>query len=162
MFLRVLGGKYPARAPGWWSLAGGLFILASVLFYAADPLLPLPIVGVSLTALVNPVDAFAVDLVTGVAVILAWMGLAAWPAYRREGVLVSWGLLFGPSFGALFARYVVFDPSGGGRLYDLVAAFLFALSIALLLGTGGYLLGSGLRWVADRTPPSDREPDAGT
>lgn len=148
--LRVLVGQIPEQSTRWGILAGGLFVLASVVFYSTYPSLQLPIVGVDLIALVIPIDAIAADYATGLAVVLAWIGLAAWPAYQRNGLLVSWALLFGPIFGALFTRYVVFDPSGGGRLFDFVAAVLVALSIVLLLGTGGYLLGSGLRWVVDQ------------
>lgn len=160
--VRVLVGQVPARTVGWWALAGGLFVLASVLFYTTDPLLPLPIVGVSLIALFIPVGALAADLATGVVAVLAWMGLAAWPAYRREGLLVSWGLLFAPGFGAMLIHYAVGDRSGGGPWFDAVVALLYASSIALLLGTGGYLLGSGLRWIADRNRPSAVKPDTGT
>lgn len=160
--LRLLVGHVPNRQARWALLAGGLFVLSGALIYANRPYTPLPVEGVVLFELFYPTGVLAADTVFGIVVILAWMGLAAWPAYRREGILVSWGLPFGPLFGAILTDFVLGDTSGGGPWLEVAFAFIAALIFALVLGTGGYLLGSGLRWIADRNRPSAVKPDAGT
>lgn len=151
--LRLLVGRVPARFSRWGLRAGGLFVLASALVYATRPYLRLPIEGVVLFDLYYPTGALAAAVLGGV-VVLAWTGLAAWPAYRRAGLLASWAITFGPLFGAILTDFLLGGTSGGGPVIDATLAFLAALSFALVLGTGGFLVGAATRRVAAGVAPS--------
>lgn len=87
---------------------------------------------------------------------IGWLGLALWPAYRGDGVLVSCGVVLVPLFGA----YLVYFPrfgQAGTPTNILTFAFVAALGIALVLGTAGFVLGTGGRgaasvWNENRAP----------
>lgn len=129
----------------WLIVAGALFVLAGGLIYATRPFLELPIEGVILFELFYPTGVLVESTLVGTLVVLGWVGLAMWPAYRGAGLLVSWAVVFGPMFGAILTDFVLGGTSGVGPLLDATFAFLAALIFTIILGTGGFLLGTGLR-----------------
>lgn len=129
----------------WGVLAGGLFVVTSSLIYVTRPFVQLPVEGVSLFELFFPTGVIVANILLGTAVILGWSGLASWPAYRNAGLLVSWGVLFGPMFGAILTTFVMGGISGSGPLVDAALAFVAALVFAVILGTVGFLLGTTVR-----------------
>lgn len=155
--LWLLVGQDPVRPVRWSLLAGGLFVIASSMMYVTQPYLPLPVEGVTLFELFYPTGVLAADTLPGAIVVLGWMGVAMWPAYRNAGLLVSWGLLFGPMFGASLTDFVLDGISGSGPFVDATFAFLAALIFALILGTGGFLIGRALRWAFDRRRPTEEQ-----
>lgn len=158
--LRVLVGDDLSRAGRWGIVAGVLFLVASGLIYATYPIFLLPVEGVTLFELFFPTGVLAASTLLGAIVVLGWMGLAMWPAYRNAGLLVSWGLLFGPMFGASLTDFVLDGISGSGPFVDATFAFLAALIFALILGTGGFVLGRGLRRLISRRRSGHGEQDA--
>lgn len=158
--LRVFVGRGPGRSGRWDMLAVGLFAIASGLIYVTRPYLPLPVENVTLFELFLVGGVFAANIPLGSIILFGWLGLAMWPAYRNAGLLVSWGLIFGPMFGAILTDYVMDGISGSGPLVDATFAFLLALILALILGTGGFVLGTGLRRLVTRRGDNRRERDA--
>lgn len=89
---------------------------------------------------------------------------AAWSGYRRNGLVVSWLLTFGPVFGwfAVLLAAVTVSPSDFGgfawlgeafvatNLAWLVKAVVVAFLFSIILGTLGYLLGVGGRHLRQR------------
>lgn len=133
-------------------LIGALFVLAGGVSYVTGPFLKLPIEGVSLFDLFYPTAVLHANTFLGSLVVLGWIGLAMWPAYRGAGLLISWGIVFGPMFGVILTGFVSGETSGVGPLLDATFAFIAALIFTLILGTGGYLFETGLRRVIG---PSD-------
>lgn len=142
--LGVLVGFHTDRSGIWGPLAIGLFLVAGGLIYGTRPFFPLPVEGVSLIEVFTVVGVFVASIPVGTTVFLGWLGLAAWPAYRNEGLLVSWGLLLGPLFGAIVVDFVTSGMTGN-PIIDATLAFLLALVLAVSIGTCGFVLGRGLR-----------------
>lgn len=157
--LRVLVGKNPMRSARWGLLAGVLFVIAGGLTYVTRPYLSLPVEGVDLVELFFPPGVLAANTLLGVLTIFAWMGLAMWPAYRNAGLFVSCGLVFGPISGALLIDFVVGGLSSSGPLVDATFALLAALILAVILGTGGFILGIGFRRIMIWRGNNRREQD---
>lgn len=149
--LRTIVGRDPGRRGRWLAVAGALFVLAGALMAATRPLLELPIEGVTLFELFYPTGVLVESTLVGTLVVLGWMGLAMLPAYRRAGLLVSWAIVFGPLLGAIMTEFVLGGSSGGGPVLDATLAFLAALIFTVVLGTGGFVLGAGLRRVVGAT-----------
>lgn len=97
-----------------------------------------------------------VEFVAGVAILFAV--LAAVHAYRNGGLLVGWALVFGPSF-AVWA--VVFSlplhPTVWGQLSSMYVPTVLSAAAAVVVGTGGFLLGVGARRLA-RASVAERSP----
>jgi hypothetical protein len=110
-------------------LLGGLLFLSSYLFWGFP--------GVSEAAY----DLFPIDVIGGGLALLVLV--AGGYASQNDGVLISWLLVFLPVLGATlhFAGVGLQTPDSGEQI-----AFILAIPLvsALLLGTGGYLLGRGI------------------
>lgn len=153
--LRALVGGESRQPVTWGFRAGGLFLGVATVVYATRPGVAI-LDGLYLSELFIPVGVFDAPLVVGAAVIVGWLGLAAWPAYRNEGLFASWLVTFGPFFGATLTDFVTSELSGSGPLVDVTLALLAALVFAGVLGTGGFALGRGLRRVVVQRPPDER------
>lgn len=160
--LGVLLGRDTDRTRLWVLVAFALFVISGAVIAVTRPFLSLPVEGVELIELFHPTGVVASDTLLGSVVLLGWLGLAMWPAYRDAGLLVSWGLLFGPMFGAISADFVLGGISGSGPLMDATLAFLAALIYSLVFGTGGFLFGSGLRRMVTWRRDGRGGPDAST
>jgi len=113
-------------------------LLAGVLFVAFYLFWRLP--GVSAAAY----DLLPVDVIGGG--IAGLLTVAALQAHYNDGIVVIWVLVFLPVLGATmnFVGVGLQSPTLWERLALIVAIPAVA---ALLIGTGGYLLGSGSRYV---------------
>lgn len=156
--LEVLVGRELGQRGRWVVVSAMLFVLGSGVIYGTRPFVELPFEGVMLFELFYPTGVLAANTWLGTLVVLGWIGLAMWPAYRGAGLLVSWGIVFGPMFGAILTGFVLGGTSGVGPLLDATFAFLAALIFVVILGTGGFLLGIALRRVVG-SPESRRPPD---
>jgi len=138
-------GDALAQARRWGGIAGALFVISGAVIAVASPSFPLLIDGLTLLEFFWPISIFATNTVVGTIITLGWVGLAMWPAYQNAGLLVSWGLLAAPMWGALVTGMVLYnDPSGGVSVGQPFWFFMF-LIIAICLGTLGFILGTGLR-----------------
>jgi hypothetical protein len=158
----VLVGRDPAEARRWWLTACGLFVIVTGSVVALGPDSPTPIRGVTLLELVLPLGTVRDNAVIGVFVILGWLGVASWPAYRRVGLLASWGIVFGPIFGAVLTAFVLDGISGSGAAMDATLAVVAALVVAVVLGSGGYLLGTVVRLLFGPDSPGRQSGDPST
>lgn len=142
--LRILLGDEPDRLVSWGGRAIALFLATALLVYVStlDGLSAAPVIsngGLSAPFLLGPVA------------IPVWLALATWPAYRGNGLLVSWLVLFGPFFGTWLTDDVLLGRlTGSGLLVDGVLVLLGSFLLAVLLGTTGYVLGIGLRQATER------------
>lgn len=152
---RLLVGHDPRQLVKWAVRAGGLFIVTAGLMYVTLSGLSLPVAGLSFDELFIPVDIPNNPILTAI-IIFGWIGLAMWPAYQNNGLLASWGLLFGPLFGATVTEFVM-DTMTGSLMMDSLLSFLAALIIAVILGTAGFLLGKSLRWAVDYGQGTDEQ-----
>lgn len=134
-----------AQARRWGGIAAALFVISGTVVAVASPSFPLLIEGLHLLEFFWPISIFATDTAFGTIVILGWVGLAMWPAYRKAGVLVSWSLLVSPMWGALLTGMVLYNEPGGGVSVGQPFWLFMCLIIAISLGTCGFLLGTGLR-----------------
>lgn len=145
--LGVFVGRELDQRGRWIVVSAVLFVLGGAMIYATRPFLELPFEGVFLSELFYPTGVLAANTLLGALVVLGWIGLAMIPAYRAAGLLVSWSIVFSPMFGAILTDNVLGGSSGAGPALDATFALLAALTFAVILGTGGFLLGAGLRRV---------------
>lgn len=154
--VRLILGHDPSQLFQWAERACVLLFVSAGFMYSTRPYIALPIEGLTLIEVFLPIGALNTAPMIGTIVIFGWMGLASWPAYRDNGLLSSWGILFGPIFGATLIDFTIDSMSGSSPIMDFSLAFLAALIIALVLGTGGYILGRGLRGAVEYGQPSDK------
>ncbi|PSP54722.1 hypothetical protein BRC82_09315 [Halobacteriales archaeon QS_1_67_19] len=150
--LRILLGDEPDQFIRWGTRAGGLFVVAGALIYVTSP-----DTSLSVRTFEFPIPAGGLNapFVFGTVTIPAWIGTAMWPAYRNEGLLASWLLLFGPFFGAMLTDEVLVGRlTGSGLLVDGVLVLLGTFVLAVALGTVGFVLGSGLRRASENRRPA--------
>lgn len=145
LILRLLVGDESSRPAAWGVRAGVLFFGTGLLIYLTRPGVPLPLDELYFREILIPLEVLDDPFAVAVVVIAGWTGLAMWPAYRKEGLLLSWLVTFGPLFGASLADFVLDGISGSGPLVDASFAFLLALVHTVLIGTCGFVLGRGLR-----------------
>lgn len=119
-------------------------VFAGVLFLASYLFWRLP--GVSEAAY----DLLVVDVVVGGFALLVLV--AAVHAYGNRGLLVSWLLVFLPVLGASL-NFVGVGLQTPATAETVALALAIPAASALLLGTGGYLLGRGIRRVARSAGP---------
>lgn len=143
--LAVIVGRDYSQRRQWLLLIGALFVLTGGMTYVVGPFLGFPIEGVTLFELFYPTAVLDANTSLGTLVVLGWIGLAAWPAYRGAGLLVSWGIVFGPMFGVILTGFVLGGTSGVGPLLDATFALLAGLIFTIILGTAGYILGGAFR-----------------
>lgn len=154
--LVLLVGDDGTRPAVWAISAGGLFLGAALVTSLTDPRqFPITLADV-VVGMVGPslleksLGLEVTSLVFDVIVVGGALGLAMWPAVRHAGLLVSWGMLFGPMYGVTVTEFVLGEISGSGPLFDATYAFVLALVGAAILGTIGFVLGRGLRWVGSQ------------
>jgi hypothetical protein len=133
-------------------VAGAVVVLAAALaasyFAAATELPPRPLalgVGSLIVGLWLVGSGLGVSLLFSLGPILALGVLAALAAYANNGALAALSLVFFPVFAYLLAAPAALPPelAGGLRLrLSLLLGLLFALGV----GSGGFLVGSWLRW----------------
>lgn len=78
-----------------------------------------------------------------IAALLALVGVAALQAYRNDGLVPSWTVVFAPTY-----AFVLYSFAGSATQPLAVTVFYaaeLAAVAALLLGTGGFLVGAGAR-----------------
>lgn len=160
--LGILVGRNEVEARRWWLVAGGLFVVAIGVIGGVGPDRQTPIEGVSVVELFLPLGALSADSLVGVLVVLVWLGVATWPAYRRAGVFASWGIVFGPVFGVVLTAFVLDGISGSGPAMDATLAFVAALVLAVVLGSVGYLLGTVVRSLRGPDERGQQSGDPGT
>lgn len=129
---QILLGRDGYRSRRWSGVVVGIFLTSLLLFAAAKEL--------AFLSVLSPLwwEGFALLLV----------GLIVLQAYLNSGLLLSWGLAFAGVFGTML-NY------GGIGLTSGSPPFVRLLGIALtggtmggfVLGTAGFLLGAGLRWL---------------
>ncbi|SHH15260.1 hypothetical protein [Halobaculum gomorrense] len=130
----------------WLAVAGGLLLGAAGVVGSVPESTPVT-ATVSVPELFYPLAPIDGDPVVGVVVVLAWTGLAAAPALRGGGLLLSWAVVFAPLFGGTGLDYLRDGISGGGPAVDLALAFIAASAFAVVLGTVGFTVGRSLRAV---------------
>jgi len=109
------------------------------------------VTGVPLVGLFVPHRAFyllggtGATAGVGAVVALAWVGVAAAVAYQERGLLVSWGIVFGPVLGAVLAYAATRGIYESGTvLLNLAIAVPAALTVGVVFGTIGFALGTAL------------------
>lgn len=153
--LRILLGDEPDQFISWGTRAGGLFVAAAALIYVTNPDASLAVRKFELVETFIPAGGLYAPFVFGTVAIPGWLAVATWPAYRGEGLLASWIILFGPFFGAWVTDDVLLGRlTGSGPLVDAVLVLLGASVLAVVLGTAGFVLGSGLRRAIERRRPA--------
>ena len=153
--LRILLGDEPDQLISWRTRTGGLFLAAAASIYVTSPDALFSIRTFELVEIFIPAGGLYAPFVFGTVAIPGWLAVATWPAYRSEGLLASWLLLFGPFFGAWVTDDVLLGRlTGSGPLVDAVLVLLGAFVLAVVLGTAGFVLGSGLRQAAEYRRPA--------
>ena len=153
--LRILLGDEPDQLVSWGTRAGGLFLAAAASICVTSPDALFSIRTFELVGGLVPASGLSAPFVFGTVAIPGWLAVATWPAYRSEGLLASWILLFGPFFGAWVTDDVLLGRlTGSGPLVDAVLVLLGAFVLAVVLGTAGFVFGSGLRQVIGRRQPA--------
>lgn len=102
-------------------------------------------------------DPFPVDVIGGGFVLLGLV--AAVYALQNQGLFISWLLVFLPVFGATlsFVGVGLQSPAPGEQI---VLILTIPLVSALLLGTGGYLLGRGIQHILQSAGQEKHEEDS--
>jgi len=137
----LLLGENHALARRWGFISVGLCLASAGLLSVVGPFASLPIDDLSLIDLFFPFFESGLVLVI---LHLGGIGLAMGPGSQDAGLLTSWGIVFGPVFGA-GAVWLPRDPHIAGLVSGIQWAFVGALVSAAVLGTIGYVLGTGLR-----------------
>lgn len=151
---RILLGNEPGQLVSWGTRASGLFLATAVLIYVTSPDASLAVRKFELVETFIPAGGLYAPFVFGTVAIPGWLAVATWPAYRSEGLLASWLLLFGPFFGAWVTDDVLLGRLTSSPLVDAVLVLLGAFILAVVLGTVGFVLGSGLRRAIERRRPA--------
>lgn len=140
--LRLLVGSNPSRVGRWLLLAGGL-TLASIGFVVLTQ--PSPFMD-----LFFPIGVINGRPVVGMVVTLAWIGLAALPAYRGQGLLVSWALVCGPIYGVMVAETQTDEFMQLPLLVDAAQSAIPAVVLTGIISVLGYTAGAVVRHRGDR------------
>lgn len=147
--LTVVFGAAPDSTARWSFVVSGLFLIAAALLLGAGPYRSVLVSLVYPVALFYPIGTITAEAILGVGIIVGWVMVALWPAYRGNGVLVSWSVLFAPMFGVLLAYSLVdsfFTTDVTGTVVDaVVSAALVAGATAVILGALGFVGGALLR-----------------
>lgn len=143
--LGILLGDDPNQLVSWGTRAVALSLATAVLIYLTSPDV------ISSVGTIVPTGGLYAPFVLGPVAIPVWLAVAMWPAYRGEGLLASWMILFGPFFGAWLTDDVFLGRlTGSGLLVDAVLVLLGAFVLAVVLGTTGFVFGTGLRRAVER------------
>jgi hypothetical protein len=151
--VRILLGADLTRVNRWKAIAGGLFVvwggLSSLVFLTSNTPGILGMVFIPTVIIYQPELMDVSGMVMGAIVFAIWIAVAAWPAYSRNGILVSWGLIFAPFFGTALAYSFAggyFTAEYTASFLTIIAfAFLIALGHAVVVGTIGFLLSLVIR-----------------
>ncbi|PSQ08328.1 hypothetical protein BRC97_00145 [Halobacteriales archaeon QS_6_71_20] len=128
----------------WVAGAGGTFVAVGVGTSLIEPGSLVIAENVSLDEFLLPVGALDASPPIAATIVGIWIAVAAVPAYRNEGVLVSWLVTFSPFLGGALSTFVTSEISGAGPLMDATLAFLTALMLGCIIGTTGFVVGRGL------------------
>ena len=138
-------GSASGQTTRWFLLSSGLFVVPAGLVYVAGPYRSLLVSIVYPVALFYPIGDVTGRAVIGVGLILGWTGVATWPAYRGNGLLVSWGVLFAPMFGTILSYSLLETFSASDLSSSVVDAVLIAtlvsVTISVILRTLGFVIG---------------------
>lgn len=139
----------PRQTARWLLLVSGLVVIPAVLVYVAEPYRLELVSVVYPVVLFYPIGDLTVRTVIGVGLIMGWIGIATWPAYRGYGVIMSWGVLFAPMFGTILT-YSLLEPFFGPDLTpsivdDVLIAALVSVPLAVILGALGFVTGVLIR-----------------
>lgn len=142
-------GSTVDRPSRWYLLVSGLFVISAGLVYVAVPYRSLLLSIVYPFMLFYPVGHITGRMILGVGLIGGWIGAAAWPAYRGNGLLISWSLLFAPMFGVTLS-YSLLGPlftndTTSSVVDDVLIAALLAVAISVILGALGFVIGVLIR-----------------
>lgn len=141
--LRVFLGDESRDPVRWGIRAGGIFLLTSFLIYITYPGFELSPNRFYFSDLFVPHFGLQDPIVASALVKVGWVALAILPAYRNEGLLISWVFSFGFFYGATLTDFVL-NQLSGSVLLDATYALLLALVFSIIIGTAGYVLGRSL------------------
>lgn len=142
-------GSVPGQTTRWFLLLSGLFVVPAGPVYVAGPYRSLLVSMVYPVTLFYPIGDITGRAVIGVGLILGWIGVATWPAYRGNGLLISWGVLFAPMFGTILSYGLLetFFASDltSSAVNDVLIAALVSVAISVILGSLGFVIGVLIR-----------------
>lgn len=147
-FTAVLGST-PGQPVRWFLLLSGLFVIPAGLVYVAESSRSLLVSIVYPVVFFYPIGNVTGETAIGVVLILSWIGAATWPAYRGNGFLISWGVLFAPMFGTILS-YSLLESFFASDLTssvvnDVLIAALVSVAISVILGALGFVTGVLIR-----------------
>lgn len=143
--LRERRGDTPSESDTVWCLLVGrdraatrqVLVVAAGLFLSTLAVLEILVVTGTGMALSTDGPGGAI------AALLALVALAALQAYRNDGLVLSWTVVFAPTYAFVLHSFA------GSATQPLVVTVIYAAELAavatLLLGTGGFLVGAGAR-----------------
>ncbi|SDN01578.1 hypothetical protein SAMN04487949_3173 [Halogranum gelatinilyticum] len=149
----LLGGDDLARANRYLALSVVLFVASATTMTLIGPYTTL-FGEARLYELFSPFGPVRVYSPLGAGMLFGWVCLAAWPAFRNRGLVVSWLLVFGPMVGGLSSYFVIQQTSGGTVFVNAALGLLMATIMTLALGTVGFVIGVGARVLSKRLKPA--------